>query len=150
MVSTLTHTLPVSTGTSRSVPSSSAKSSAPAGSVTPESAKTPASSAREAKVLSTPNATSPVGLSLVSTNRLVSVPASPTDRTSRVRPESASNFLSSFLGSAKESWVTSTTSDGTAPEDGSGAVSSSPSPTSEHADRTSEGDRDRAGAGKRE
>ena len=73
VVSTLTHTLPVSIGASRSVPSPRARSPRrrPAA-ATPESAKTPSSRARVAKVLSTPKATSPVGLSWVRTSRLVS------------------------------------------------------------------------------
>ena len=66
VVSTLTHTWPMSIGVSLSAPSSRANSSAPAGRVGSYVANTPSSSGREAKVLSTPKATSPVGLSLVS------------------------------------------------------------------------------------
>jgi len=62
-------------------------------------------------VLSTPNATSPIGFSLVSTSLLVSAPASPDGRTSSVSPVSFSNFFVSFLGRLNDSCVTRTTVD---------------------------------------
>ena len=139
-VSTFTQTLPVSTGTSRSVPSSRAKSSAPSGIVTSESAKTPASRARLAKVLSTPKATSPVGESWVSTSLLVNAPASPLERRVSSKPVSLSKARSSFLGRVNESCVTRTTSVGTLPglvsEDSSSADGSGSPPASEQAEAT--------------
>jgi hypothetical protein len=74
----------LSTGVS--APSSSpgrVKSSTPAGRSPTYGAKTPASIARLPKVLSTPNATSPIGLSALRTSWLVSAPASPPLRSSR-------------------------------------------------------------------
>ena len=81
-LSTLTHTLAESIGTSRSPPSARAYSS---GGVTEgaNGAKTPSSSGRDAKVLSTPKAASAIGLSAVRLSLVASVPASPAARTSR-------------------------------------------------------------------
>ena len=78
-----THTLALSTAVSACSSSpGSAWSSTPAGASKSYGANTPSSSARDANVLSTPNATSPSGESLVSTSSLVRVPPSPTWRIS--------------------------------------------------------------------
>src|SRR6478735_10761520 len=79
--SMFTHTLPLSTGASTTSAPGSSYVSAPSGRVASYGANTPSSRARDANVLSTPNATSPSGLSLVSTSLLVSAPASPAART---------------------------------------------------------------------
>jgi hypothetical protein len=97
----------MSTAVSRFV-SSSAYSDGPSTSGA-YSANTSSSSARDANVVSTPYATSPIGLPLVRTSWLVSAPASPTLRTSIVMPVSSVNFFSTSSLIANESWVTSTT-----------------------------------------
>src|SRR3954470_6112925 len=105
-----TQTSPVSIGQSRPPSPGTTYSPAPGGSRTSVRAKTPASSARLANVLSTPNATSPVGSFWVSTSLLVSVPPSPAGWTTREYPDCSSNRLTSDLGSTNESCVTSSTS----------------------------------------
>ena len=82
-VSTLTHTLAESTGTSRSPPSARAYSSGTVA-VVVTSAKAPSPRGRDAKVLSMPKAASAMGLSAVRLSLVASVPASPAPRTSRV------------------------------------------------------------------
>ena len=115
VVSTLTHTSPTSIGVSRSPPSARTYCSAPGGRSAAYGANTPSSSGREAKVLSTPKATSPVGSSLVSESLAVRVPPSPAERVCRSMPVSDSKERTSFLGSANDEWVTSTTVPPTSP-----------------------------------
>src|SRR6476646_5821713 len=70
------------------------------------SANTPASSARERNVLSTPKNTSPIGFDLVRITWLSAAPASPDCRTLTVIPVRFVNAASTDLDTAKESWVT--------------------------------------------
>ena len=81
-VSTLTHTLAESIGTSRSPPSGRAYSAGGVA-VVVTSANAPSPSGRDAKVLSMPKAASAIGLSAVRLSLVASVPASPAARTSR-------------------------------------------------------------------
>src|SRR4051812_21091857 len=67
---------------------------------------TPASSARERNVLSTPKNTSPIGFDLVRITWLSAAPASPDCRTFTVMPVRFVNAASTDLDTAKESWVT--------------------------------------------
>ena len=70
---------------------------------------TPASSARESRVLSTPNSTSPSGLPAVSAALLTTSPASPSLTSAMVMPVRAVKSVSSDFVSANESCVMSVT-----------------------------------------
>jgi hypothetical protein len=133
--SMLRHTLALSIGVSAWSSSPSRRYwSAPSGSVAAYGANTPSSSARDAKVLSTPNATSPSGFSFVSTSLLVSAPASPEARVSSSKPLSCSNFCCSSSGSTNDSCVTRTTRFEAVPEAADLPGSSSSPPMAEQAE----------------
>ncbi len=122
-VSTLTQTLALSIGVSTWSSSPGSRYwSAPAGSSASYDANTPSSSAAPAKVLSTPNATSPIGSPWVTVSLLVSSPPSPAGLWVSEQPDSSSKSSTTFLGRSKESCVTRTTS-----PHSPGAASSAPS-----------------------
>src|SRR3954447_4215045 len=101
------HTSPWSTGVSRCDGSSWYSSGTPSSAAGAYFSNTPASSARERKVLSTPKNTSPIGFDLVRITWLSAAPASPDCRTLTLTPVCFVKAASTDFDTAKESWVTS-------------------------------------------
>src|SRR6478672_13859987 len=101
------HTSPWSTGVRRCEESSWYSSGTVDSALGAYFANTPASSARERKVLSTPKNTSPIGFDLVRTTWLSAAPASPDCKTFTVVPVCFVKAASTDLDTANESCVTS-------------------------------------------
>src|ERR1700759_5054384 len=101
------HTSPWSTGVSRCDGSSWYSVGTVASALGVYAANTPAASARERNVLSTPKNTSPIGFDLVRITWLSAAPASPDCRIFTLMPVCFVKAASTGFDTANESWVTS-------------------------------------------